>query len=481
MIAEEIAKAKQAKQKSITTGLITIVSVTFLSALMIFAISNFKLVSKQEIDISQSSSILEIITRASEDTIASDEESRQDYLVLFTQYENNLKPLIESIDIVKWDKTLSDKLALQENEALKFFSAGKYSTALKHMEALMKIAENTISASSEAFDHAMEEATSAYLVNDYLLARLSIEEALMHKSSSKEAKFLSNQIERIPEIAKLDEAIQIEKLQNNSLKELELIEQRLAIDKDHTILQQRSKTLRSKLVESRFKNAIILANSAIDRRQVSVAKEALGRAKSIDPSRTDVADVTQALEQLQSQLRFEVHREKGDQASNLDDWLTARQEYKIALAERPADSSLMDKLADAERIVSIGSDIDNLLQNPHRLNNNVVKTRAELTLIKAIGVIDKSPELTLSVNQLKLVMVAVNKPIPVTILSDGQTFVQLRGIGIIGITKSKLIELKPGSYTFEGKRDGYKSKIVEMTIPFNKPSSQLTVIADERI
>lgn len=481
MIAEEIAKAKQAKQKSITTGLIIIVSVTFLSALMMFAISNFKLVSKQEIDISQSSSILEIIARESEDTVASDAESRQDYLVLFTQYENNLKPLIESIDIVKWDKTLSDKLALQENEALKFFSAGKYSTALKHMEALIKIAENTISASSKAFDHAMEEATSAYLVKDYLLARLSIEEALMHKSSSKEANFLSNKIERIPEIVKLDEAIQIEKLQNNSLKELELIEQRLAIDKDHTIMQQRAKTLRSKLAESRFKNAIILANSAIDRRQVSVAKEALAHAKSIDPSRTDVADVEQALDQLESQLSFEVHREKGDQAGNSDDWLTARQEYKIAIAGRPADSSLMDKLADAERIVSIGSDIDNLLQNPHRLNNNVVKTKAELTLIKASGVIDKSPELALSVNQLKSVMVAVNKPIPVTVLSDGQTFVQVRGIGIIGTTISKLIELKPGPYTFEGKRDGYKSKIVELTIPFNKPSFQLTVIADERI
>ena len=83
--------------------------------------------------------------------------------------------------------------------------------------------------------------------------------------------------------------------------------------------------------------------------------------------------------------------------------------------------------------------------------------------------------------QLESTLRAVNTPVEVTVLSDGNTFVSVRGIGNVGTTTSKVIELKPGPYTFEGKRQGYKSKLVEVMIPLHSNFYQLRVVADERL
>ena len=75
----------------------------------------------------------------------------------------------------------------------------------------------------------------------------------------------------------------------------------------------------------------------------------------------------------------------------------------------------------------------------------------------------------------------MNTPVNVNVISDGKTFVSVRGVGKVGETTGKTIQLKPGTYSFEGKREGYRSKLIEVSIPLNRSDVQVTVIADERI
>ncbi|MEQ8938939.1 MAG: hypothetical protein RLT30_09585, partial [Gammaproteobacteria bacterium] len=75
----------------------------------------------------------------------------------------------------------------------------------------------------------------------------------------------------------------------------------------------------------------------------------------------------------------------------------------------------------------------------------------------------------------------MNKKVDVVVKSDNKTNVLVRGVGIVGMTDSKTIQLKPGSYKFEGKREGYKSKLIDVLVPYDKNQMQLTVVCDEPI
>jgi hypothetical protein len=61
------------------------------------------------------------------------------------------------------------------------------------------------------------------------------------------------------------------------------------------------------------------------------------------------------------------------------------------------------------------------------------------------------------------------------------TNIQVRGIGKIGRILNKTIQLKPGYYTFEGPRDGFKSKLLQVLIPYNKNNYSVRIICDESI
>jgi hypothetical protein len=75
----------------------------------------------------------------------------------------------------------------------------------------------------------------------------------------------------------------------------------------------------------------------------------------------------------------------------------------------------------------------------------------------------------------------MNKKITVEVISDNQTHILVRGVGVVGQTSLKTIQLTPGNYTFEGKRKGYKSKLINVLIPYDKPTFSLSIHCDEPI
>jgi len=484
MIAEEIAKAKQAKQKRLLTGLILVVILAVVAIGLLYGFSNFKLISQQENAEDESQVTPEKAKPSKAETEqqnVNNAELRQAYLEAFAHFENNLKPQLANIDIANWDPPLADKLALQQEKAISAFGAGQYANAKNAIDTLITTAEKTITDSQSAFEQAMQQAQSAYENNDYPNARLAIDTALLLDSSSEQAPTLASQIELIPQIADLNEAIRVAKIENNAAKELKLIQQLLAIAPEREAMQQRANILRTQLANAQFNQHISHAYRAIDNRQAAEAKKALALAQKVYPSRSEVADAKNKVASLESQLRFETHSEKALVAEKADDWITAKQQLELALKEKPADKTLSNKLADADRIVSLMKTFKRLLATPYRLANKQVKTEADISLIQSQSYTSKSPSLANMTRQLESTIKAVNTPVNVTVLSDGNTNISVRGVGIVGTTTSKMIELKPGPYTFEGKRKGYKSKLVEIMIPIDKPTYQLRVVADERI
>ena len=76
---------------------------------------------------------------------------------------------------------------------------------------------------------------------------------------------------------------------------------------------------------------------------------------------------------------------------------------------------------------------------------------------------------------------AYSTKVQVKVVSNGVTNISVRGVGKVGLTNEKTIDLKPGKYMFEGKRTGYRSKLIQVEVLPNAESIVVEILSDERI
>lgn len=484
MIAGKIAQAKQAKQKMLIKLVAIIFGVAVMAALLLYLVTNFKLVSNEISDqnkITQSQQPSVDIKH--KETINSQLSDRQAYLDVYKHYQTSLKPPLNSIDLARWDKPVFDEIMRLEKMVIDTFSAGKYTEALDTINKLTALAQDAIKRNQSEYDSALTRVKKAYKALDYKAATGALKKAQLHNMNkdSKALASLSNQVENIPKILDLENKIQTANKANKPETELQAINALASVDSSWGHYNQRKATLVAQLSSARFNQAISRAYAALEKKQVNTAKSELNKARAISSSSQKIKQLSAAISDLERTNRHEISVANANAAEAADDWVNVRLHSQQALNDKPNDQQMAAKFAKANQIIELKKQMAELMANPFRLATEQVKARAENTLISTKPYSQDSASLTDLANNLASTLEAVNKEVSVEIVSDGVTFVTLRGIGIVGQVDSKVIQLKPGPYTFEGKRQGYKSKIVTVTIPMNKLSFKLAVVADERI
>ena len=125
--------------------------------------------------------------------------------------------------------------------------------------------------------------------------------------------------------------------------------------------------------------------------------------------------------------------------------------------------------------------MDEFLSRPERLGSPPVANAARDALRQAAALAALSARLASSAQGLERALEAAQTPVPVRIVSDEETEIGIRGVGTVGRVRERTIELLPGEYVFEGKRRGYRTKLVEVVVPANRDTPvEISVICDER-
>ncbi len=474
MLEQKIAEAKANKRKrfitlaliTITISLVCVVVIFFPSVFPERAVENDKNLVTD--NLAQSSNL-------------SNDELRQSYIDLLSSYENNIEPELSKIDIARWDKRRFDKLISLKEEALSKFSLAEYSNAYIKLNEATQFAEAIITDSQKQFAEALPKAQEAYNVDDYKNADKQIKNALMLNNQSNEAIDLSNKIERLPEILPLLDKANTARIENNYEKELGFIKEIIEIVPERTSSVERKNILTDLIANKNFKFNIAKSYDAIEQGNATLAREKLNSAKKIFPNRQEIGKVETVIQELEKNQRFEKHQQAAQKAMTNDDWLTAKQQLQLALQERQGDALILESLSKATSIIRLKDEFEQLIAKPYSLSNTIVASNANTKITEANVYKDVSPDLSNKANELSLVLKEMNNKVSVEVISDNQTNVLVRGVGIVGQAQLKTIQLTPGQYKFEGKRKGYKSKLIDVLIPYDKPSYSITVICDEPI
>ena len=478
MIHQKIAEAKLAKRKLFfKTLLIIILLSVFCVALILWAS-----VPKTRSTSVETEQPLDIVESSPQENGNQDSETlRQQYLEAYAHFENTIKPELNKIDLPKWNEPLADRLNANESAAIEQFGEAKYAQANATLDALIKLAETAISDSQNQFESAMQNAQQAFDDNQYEQAKTAISKALMLDSSSNQASALAERIEQLPEIASLVEQIEVANVENNPQTELRLINQLLTLTPEREALKQRAQALQTTLNNQKFQSLISQSYAAIDDGRIEAAKSALSQARNIYSNRVELSDVNTAIQQYEKNQRIQSGLTNAAKAESNDNWQAVKTNLEQVVKENPNNQSATEKLTMANNILSLDKQIDDYLKSPYRLSNSQLAEQARGAINAAAAYRNQSLSLTRKSRELETVLTAVNQTVPVEVRSDNQTHILVRGVGNVGVVDSKVIQLKPGQYTFEGKRQGYKSKLVEVTIPYDVNRFSLTLVCDEPI
>ena len=239
--------------------------------------------------------------------------------------------------------------------------------------------------------------------------------------------------------------------------------------------------LAEKIRGSRFSALIARGLANVEKRRIKPARSNYQQAKAIYPERPELRVLNKAIGKLADGMDLDRAIAQGKAAIARDDWIKARSIYTAAAKKHPDNKTILDGLQLSDRIVSLQSELAAHIRHSLRLSSPNVSAAAQDLLIQAKVFSRNSATLSRQTSELYGLIANMNKKISVTVKSDNQTFILVRGVGKVGITQQRTIQLKPGVYTFEGIRKGYISKLVEVRIPIGTRSLGVEIVCDERI
>jgi hypothetical protein len=410
-----------------------------------------------------------------------DDELRQAYIDAVNDYQNRLLPELNNVDLAKWNKTQAERLVQLEDEALSKFSSAEYAVALQLIEETKKLAQTLINDSQQQYEAALAQAQQAYDEDRYQDAKFQIDTALMLNKASIEAIRLSDKIAKLPKLLPLLEKSNTARVENKHQQELNLLNKIINLAPDRHSAIERKQVLVEQISKNNFNAAIKQAHQAITQGDVDLAKQKIAIAIKIFPHRQEINEATTALKQLEKQQRLEGYLQSAQSAMAADDWPAAQKPLELALNEQSDDQYIQVLLVRTTSIIMLNNEFDHQINNPYQLANAQRVSTAKARIAEAAAFANDSPSLNKKAAEVAMLIEKMNQKIPVKIISDNQTNILVRGVGIVGITELKTIHLTPGQYKFEGKRKGYKSKLIDVLIPYDRSTYQLTIYCDETI
>jgi len=131
------------------------------------------------------------------------------------------------------------------------------------------------------------------------------------------------------------------------------------------------------------------------------------------------------------------------------------------------------------------SDLDaklkNLIDNPTLLFGDTVLADARKLLADARAQPEPGPVLGDQTTKLERLVTLAATPIPVQLTSDQHTEITVSRVGPIGSFLSKELQLRPGTYTAIGSRNGYRDVRQTFTVLPGRTLPPISVICSEPI
>ena len=473
MLEKKLGEARQRSSKLRWQAIIGFFIVIVACILILVSLPYFKFVTPKDAPVAVSK-----IKKLSESDI---EKIREEFKELFQQYRGDLEPRLQAANLEHWNQNALFEINELDENMMHNFSNGDYLNALNNIKSLTTKTLVILDESEQIFKDNIEKATLFFSDDHYDKAKLHIEKALVVAPQSTEAQALQQDIEKLQHILPLLKKANAARAEHDLLNEHNLLEQVLKINSKRPEETERFNLLKQMIRNNSFDTHISSGFSEIEMHNIKEARYHYQRAKRIDPKRKELKVLLNQVLAEEKSYRIQQAIRHAEQATRQDNWQQAKAGFAKVIKDMPENKIAIKGLKRANEILKFQSVLGQYIKSPYRLTDSGVLSGAKKILVQAEYASKHSSGIKKQMEQLNKLIATFNRLIPVKVMSDNMTDVHVRGIGKLGVILHKTIQLKPGNYTFEGTRKGFKSKLLQVLIPYDQNNYSVSIICDESI
>ncbi|NNC64946.1 MAG: hypothetical protein HKN84_09195 [Gammaproteobacteria bacterium] len=255
----------------------------------------------------------------------------------------------------------------------------------------------------------------------------------------------------------------------------------LAIDSEWAPARSALANVEARLQNLGFDSLMSQGFSALAEEDFDEALEQFTAALAMRPSSEEAMAGKLQAEQGQRLDQIALIEARAIVAEATERWARATDFYEIALETDATLVFAQEGLERARRRSDLDSKLAYLLDNPNLLFDDTVLADSQALLADAQSVDEPGPRLTEQSTELERLLRLASTPIPIELQSDELTEVTVYRVGELGSFAQRTLELRPGTYTAIGSRDGYRDVRQTFTILPGRPVEPVRVECSEPI
>ncbi len=255
----------------------------------------------------------------------------------------------------------------------------------------------------------------------------------------------------------------------------------LKLDPAAPVAREAADRLQRRVALQRYRHFMSLGLAAMERGQYGQAVDLLRKARAAAPGRPEARDALSQAEDGLRRQRIEALRREALAAESAEDWPRALQAYQAILKIDDRVGFAVDGRKRAAAQIKRLQRVDFFTKNPQALQNDRRLEEARRLVAELENTAPRGPRAAARTAQLKALVEAWQTPVAVTIHSDGATRVAVYRVGRLGRFTQRRIELRPGTYTVVGSRDGYQDVRQTVTVKPGQQSLEITVICKNKV
>jgi serine/threonine protein kinase/tetratricopeptide (TPR) repeat protein len=255
----------------------------------------------------------------------------------------------------------------------------------------------------------------------------------------------------------------------------------LRLDPESKEAQQALVRAKRLISDQEFQQLMSEGLSALHANNYSLAREKLLKAQSFRPTSQEAKDALAQVDQSIRLAGIESYRRKADDAEQAEKWEQALDAYLQVLKIDPDIQFAIQGKQRALAYIRLDKRINFFLKQPAVLESdrqleNAIQLMAEIKKIDPRG-----PRLKDQLAKLTRMVDAAQTPIKITLESDGLTEVAVYKVGKLGRFASRVLSLRPGTYTVVGTRDGYQDVRKQFTIKSGQKPARIAIQCEVKI
>lgn len=208
--------------------------------------------------------------------------------------------------------------------------------------------------------------------------------------------------------------------------------------------------------QQRFHRAMSEGYEALDQGSFAKARSAFRDAGKLQANSAEVSSALAELKTAETAARLAGLQRQGRSLEDGETWEDAVARYQEALQLDPTIVFAQEGLARSEPRARLDRQLREALEAPERLADPSVAATLEKVLQQARTLSPQGPLLAAQLTELEQKLAQATTPLTVTLRSDQQTEVLVQRVARLGQFSERSLELRPGTYTAVGSRDGYR-------------------------